>query len=132
VSTTGKPRLLDHVREVVHLRHYSTHTERASCAWIRRYVNYHTMTRREDLRKGERTIEAFLTHLAMEENVSPSTQNQAMNTLVSPYKQMLKMPLDQEINAVRARRKEHVPVVLQREEVAHVMALMEGTPPLPV
>jgi hypothetical protein len=36
----------------------------------------------------------------------------------------------QEIHAVQARRKEHVPVVLQRAEVAHVTALMEGTPQL--
>jgi len=53
-----------------------------------------------------------------------------MNALVILYKQVLKMPVDQEINAVRTRRKEHVPVVLQRQEVAHVIALMEGTPQL--
>jgi hypothetical protein len=51
--------------------------------------------------------------------VSPSSQNQAMNALVFLPKQVLTMPLDQAINAVRAWRKEHVPVVLQREEVAH-------------
>lgn len=130
MSTTGKPRLLDHVRDVLRLHHYSIHTERAYCAWIRWYVKYHHMTRREDLRDGERKIEAFLTHLAVEGNVAPSTQNQAMHALVFLYKQVLKKPVDQEMNAVRARRKEHVPVVLQREEVAHVMALMEGTPQL--
>jgi hypothetical protein len=88
------------------------------------------MTRREDLSGGERKIEAFLTHLAVEGNVAPSTQNQSMNALVFLYKQVLKQPLDQEIDAVRARRKEHVPVVLQREEVAHVIAWLEGTPQL--
>ena len=35
--------------------------------------------------------------------------------------------MDQEIHAVRAQQKEHVPVVLQRAEVARVMALMERT-----
>lgn len=128
MSTTGKPRLLDHVREVLRLHHYSIHTERAYCAWIRRHVKYHHNTRREDLRDGERKIDAFLTHLAVEGNESPSTQNQSMNALAFLYKQVLKMPADQEINAVRARRQEHVPVVLQREEVAHVIALMEGAP----
>jgi site-specific recombinase XerD len=118
MSTTGKPRLLDLVREVPRFHHYSMHPERAYCAWIRRYVKYHHMTRREDLRDGERKIEAFLTHLAVEGNVSPSTQNQAMNALVFLYKQVLKKPVDQEINAVRAQRQEHVPVVLQRKEVA--------------
>jgi Phage integrase, N-terminal SAM-like domain len=77
------------------------------------------MTRWEDLGGGERTIEASLTHLAMEGKVSPSTQNQAMNALVFLDKQVLKLPLDQAMNAVRARRKAHVPVVLQRDEVAH-------------
>jgi hypothetical protein len=46
MSTTGKPRLLDHVREVLRLHHYSIHTERAYCPRIRRYAKYHTMTRR--------------------------------------------------------------------------------------
>jgi integrase len=130
VSTTEKPRLLDQMRQVLGLHHDSIHTERAYCAWIRGYVKYHTMTRREDLRDGERTIEAFLTHLAMAGNVLPSTQNQAMNALVFLHKQVLKKPMDQEINAVRAQRREHVAVVLQREEVARVIALLEGTPQL--
>jgi site-specific recombinase XerD len=130
LSTAAKPRLLDYVQEVLRLHHYSIQTERVYGAWIRRYVKYHNMTCREDLMDGERKIEAFLTHLAVEENVSPSTQNQAMNALVFLYKQVLKKPMDQEINAVRARWKEHVPVVLQRAEVAHVITLMEGTPQL--
>jgi hypothetical protein len=83
------------------------------------HANYHTITHREDLKDGARKIEAFLTHLAMAGTVSPSNQNQAMNALVFLHKQVLTMPLDQAINAVQARRKEHMPVVRQREEVAH-------------
>jgi Phage integrase, N-terminal SAM-like domain len=83
---------------VLRLHHDSIHTERASGAWIRRCVQYHTMTRREDLRDGERTLEAFLTHLAMAGNVSPSTQNQAMNALMFLDKRGLKTPMDQEIH----------------------------------
>lgn len=82
MSTTGKPRLLDHVREVLRLHPDSIHTERAYCAQIRRYANYHTITHREDRKDGARKIEAFLTHLAMAGTVSPSNQNQAMNALV--------------------------------------------------
>jgi Phage integrase, N-terminal SAM-like domain len=119
MSTTGKPQLLDHVREVLRLHPDSICTERAYCAQIRRYANYHPITHREDLKDGARKIEAFLTHLAMAGTVSPSSQNQAMNALVFLPKQVLTMPLDQAINAVRAWRKEHVPVVLQWEEVAH-------------
>src|SRR6266478_2052875 len=87
------------------------------------------MKSRADLADGERKIEAFLTSLAVRGNVSPSTQNQAMNALVFLYKKVLKGPLDQKIDAVRAERRVNVPVVLTREEVSKVISLMEGVPP---
>ena len=133
MSTYQKDRkLIDEVRDVMRLHHYSIHTERTYCDWIKRYVRYHSMTNRQDLIDGEAKIEAFLTHLAVDKTVSPSTQNQAMNALVFLYKQVLKKPLDGKINAVRARKKVNVPVVMTREEVASIIALMEGTPQLAV
>ena len=90
------------------------------------------MRDRQDLIDGEAKIEAFLTLLAGDKAVSPSTQNQAMNALVFLYKQVLKKPLDGKINAVRATKKVNVPVVMTREEVARIIALMEGTPQLVV
>jgi site-specific recombinase XerD len=90
------------------------------------------MTSREELINGEAKIEAFLTHLAVDKALSPSTQNQARNALVFLYKHILKKSLDGEINAVRASKKINVPVVMTREEVARVIALMEGTPQLVV
>ena len=59
--------------------HYSIHTERAYCDWARRYVKYHGMSTRADLEEGTEKVEAFLTHLAVDRDVAPSTQNQAMN-----------------------------------------------------
>jgi site-specific recombinase XerD len=79
---------------------------------------------------GEAKSESFLTHLAWDKDVSPSTQNQVMKVLVFLYKQVLKKPLGEEINAVRAIRKPNVLVVMTREEVARVITLMEGTPQL--
>lgn len=125
-------KLLDEVRDVMRLRHYSIHTERTYCDWIKRYIRYHDMTSRQDLIDGEARIESFLTHLAVDKDVAPSTQNQAMNALVFLYKHVLKQSLDQEINAVRANRKITIPVVMTREEVAQIIALMEGVPQLVV
>jgi len=65
------------------------------------------MTSREDLEGGKAKIEAYLTHLAVERNVAPSTQNQAMNALVFLYKKVLKQPLDGRIDAFRARKRRH-------------------------
>ena len=59
------PRLLDQVRNVLRLHHYSIHTERSYIDWIKRYIHFHQMRCREDLADGERKIEAFLTDLAV-------------------------------------------------------------------
>ena len=61
------------------------------------------MQSRDDLHPGEEKIEGFLTHLARDRQVGASTQNQAMNALVSLYKHVLKQPLSGEINAETAR-----------------------------
>lgn len=129
---TGDKKILDEVRDVMRLHHYSIHTERSYCDWIRRFALYHHMQSRDDMVNGEQKIEAFLTHLAVDGNVAPSTQNQAMNALVFLYKRVLRRPLDKEINAVRADRKVNVPVVLTREEVSRVLAIMDGVPQLVV
>jgi len=129
-SQEPAPKLLDQVRNVLRLHHYSIHTERSYVDWIKRYVQFHRMRCREDLADGEKKIEAFLTDLAVRGKVAASTQNQAMNALVFLYKRVLEKPLDEVIDAVRAERKVNVPVVMTREEVSGVIAVMEGVPQL--
>jgi integron integrase len=126
------PKLLDEMRRVLRLHHYSLHTERSYLEWVVRYVRFHRMLSRADLQPAEAKIEAFLTDLAVRQNVAPSTQNQAMNALVFLYKRVLEQPLEGKIDALRAERKVPMPVVLTREEVASVMSLMEGMPQLVV
>ena len=129
---TKKRNLLDEVRDVMRLHHYSIHTERTYSEWIKKYVHFHGMNSRDDLKNGEKKIEAFLTHLAVNKNVAPATQNQAMNALVFLYKKVLKNQLDEAINAVRATKKVNVPVVMTREETAKIITMMEGTTQLAV
>jgi integrase len=78
---------------------------------------------------GSSEIEAFLTHLAVNERVSASTQNQAFNALLFLYREVLKIQiqLDDSINAVRAKRPKRLPVVLTKEEVHRVIDAMSGT-----
>jgi len=123
---------LDEVRDVMRLKHYSIHTEKSYCDWIKRYVRFHGMSSRNDLKDGEKKVEEFLTHLAVDKNVSPSTQNQAMNALVFLYKKVIREPFYKEINSVRASKKINIPVVMTREETAKVISLMEGIPQLVV
>ena len=77
VVPNPKLRLLDQVREVMRLRHYSIRTEQSYSDWIRRYILFHKMRSREELVPGEAKIEMFLSDLAVNGKVAASTQNQA-------------------------------------------------------
>ncbi len=122
-----KKKLLDEVSDVMRVKHYSIHTERSYSEWVKRFILYHKMQEREELFvDGERKIESFLTDLAVNGKVAPSTQNQAMNALIFLYKKVLKLELSGEIDAIRASQKVKIPVVLSREEVATVIGIMNG------
>ena len=75
---------------------------------------------------GAAEIEAFLTHLAKDENVSSSTQNQALNALLFLYRNVLQIDIPVPLHALRAKRSEHLPTVLSKDEVARVLAGMHG------
>lgn len=76
---------------------------------------------------GKTEIEAFLTYLATERNVSATTQNQAFNALLFLYTQVLGIPLkDQNIQALRAQQRVHIPVVLTKEEIGQVLSNLTG------
>ena len=69
---------------------------------------------------GEREIEEFLTHLAVNENVAASTQNQALNAILFLYKFSSKN-LDLQVDAVRAKRSRYLPSILTKEEVLAII-----------
>jgi len=128
-----KAKIIEELRKFMRFRHYSIHTERSYCDWIRRYILFHEFKTREELfPMPENKIEKFLSHLANDGDVAKATQNQAMNALVFLYKKFLKVPLDREINAVRAKKKKNIPVVLTIEEVVQVLPLLNGVPELVV
>jgi len=126
-TRSQQPKLLDDVRQVLRLHHYSIHTERPSVEWIVRFVRFHGMRSREDLSPAEPKIEAFPTDLALHGNMAAATQNQAMNALVVLYKRVRNHAMEDSINAVRADKKINVPVVMPHEEVAAVISLLDGT-----
>ena len=126
-----KTNILDEVRRVMRVKHYSIHTERTYCDWIRRFILFHKMQDRPELFiESENKIETYLSHLAIEKNVAPAIQNQAMNALIFLYRGVLKQELTGEIDAVRSVKKNKIPVVLSREEVAAVISIMDGVPRL--
>jgi integron integrase len=132
VIPNPKLKLLDQVREVMRLKHYSIRTERSYCDWIRRYIHFHKMRLREELTQDAKAkMELFLSDLAVNGQVAASTQNQAFNALLFLYREVLDQPLDS-IQAVRADRPVRVPVVLTKDETRRVILAMSGTTQLVV
>ncbi|VAX04381.1 Tyrosine recombinase XerD [hydrothermal vent metagenome] len=131
-QTSGK-KLLTEMSDLMRRLHYSIHTERAYCDWVSRFVRFHQLESRDALCvDAETKVEAFLTHLAVQANVAASTQNQAFNALVFLFKRVLKQPLEN-VSVTRSRNKEpRIPVVLTRDEVKQVLALLEGSSELVV
>lgn len=131
VIPNPKLKLLDQMREVMRLKHYSIRTERAYCDWVRRYVKFHGMRGREEMLPAEPKMERFLSDLAVQGNVAVSTQNQAFNALLFVYREVLHVPVGR-IESVRATRPARVPTVLTAAEARQVIAVMSGTPQLVV
>jgi len=121
-------KLLDQVRDAIRRKHYSIRTEEAYIRWIKRFILFHD--KRHPKEMGAPEIEGFLTHLAVDQNVAASTQNQALNAILFLYREVLKQDLEGRINATRAKRPKRLPTVLTREEVSRVLNGMSGTPQL--
>jgi integron integrase len=117
-------KLLDQVRDVIRLKHYSYRTEQSYVHWIRRFILFHNKQHPKDM--GIPEIEAFLTHLAVAQKVAASTQNQALSALLFLYQSVLKLPLEGEIDAMRAKRSRYIPTVLSKTEVRAVLQETSG------
>jgi site-specific recombinase XerD len=117
-------KLLDQVRDAIRLKHYSYRTEETYVQWIRRFILFHN--KRHPNEMGVPEIEAFLTHLAIEGNVTANTQNQALNAILFLYRQVLKQELDSRVDAIRAKRPSRLPVVLSPEEARAIIQNTTG------
>ena len=125
MMSAKKPKLLDQVRLAIRRLNYSYSTEKAYTSWAKRFILFHQKRHPAEMREPE--IESFLTHLAVNENVAPSTQNQALAALQFLYQEVLKIPLDEEILPVPAKRPKHLPVVLSQQEVKDLLSCLSGT-----
>ena len=122
--TQAKPKLLDEVRAVARMKHFSLRTEEAYAGWIKRYILFHH--KRHPVEMGEEEIRQFISHLAVEENVSASTQTVALSSLLFLYREVLKRELPYVSNIERARKPKRLPVVFTRDEVQRILAQLSG------
>jgi len=117
-------KLLDQVREELRVRHYAIRTERTYIDWVKDYIFFHGTRHPKDM--GGAEIKQFLTHLAVDRNVTAVTQNQALCALLFLYRHVLKRDVGTLGEVVRAKRPTRLPVVLTVEEVDALLAGTDG------
>lgn len=100
---------LNTIRDAIRLRHYSIRTEKTYLDWAKRFILFHD--KKHPNMMGEKEVVAFLTHLAVDRNVAPSTQNQALSDLKG---------------IVRAKRPPKLPTVLSSAEVREILLNLDG------
>jgi integron integrase len=122
------PRLLERYREEMLVRRYAKRTITSYVSWVRRYLRFHHLRHPREM--GQDEINAFLTNLAVIENLSASSQNQALGALLFLYRTVLGGDVGSLEGVVRGHRPQRLLVVLTEDEVRRVLSNLQGTPAL--
>ena len=120
----GKPKLLVRLWEALKSRHYSRRTGQTYAMWVKRFIRFHQL--RHPAGMAEAEVNAFLTHLAVKERVSASTQTQALSAILFLYRYVMGRDLGDLGDIIRARKPKRLPVVMTRDEVKAVLSQLDG------
>lgn len=129
VPEAKPPGLIQKYRELLQTRQYARRTVKTYVQWLRRYLRFHGLRHLREM--GSADVNAFLSHLAVKERVSASTQNQALAALLFLYRDLLEQEVELE-GVIRARTRKRIPVVLSKGEVRAVREHLEREPALVV
>ncbi|MBU0729748.1 MAG: integron integrase [Proteobacteria bacterium] len=112
------------IRNEIKLRHYSPKTLTSYTGWARKFQSY-TKSKDPSLLSIS-DVKEFLTFLAVERKVSSSSQNQAFNALLFLFRHVLKKEFGEVKDIPRAKRRPYIPVVLSRQEIDKIIALLDS------
>ncbi|MFH2102480.1 MAG: integron integrase [Chloroflexota bacterium] len=126
MTTSLRPKkLLDQYRETLRNRHYSPRTADTYLSWARQYILFHNKRHPRQMAVPE--INAFITYLVNERNVSASTQNQALSAILFLYRHVLNIELNEKaLIPLRPAKTKRVPTVLSPQEARRVIANLDG------
>lgn len=118
--------ILEQTRDVLRVKQLALNTEKSYLSWIRQFQRFLGAKSPREICFDD--MRRFLSYLAVEREVSSSTQNQALNAILFLFRHVLGLDTDEAIDAVRAQKRRRLPVVLSSREIQQVFAAMEGTP----
>ncbi|MBY6034849.1 integron integrase [Marinobacter daepoensis] len=116
-------RFLDQLKNFIRLRGLAYKTEKTYVFWIKRFIRFHG--RKHPKSMGTPEVEAFLSHLVLQANVSVGTQRVALNSLIFLYREFLGTPLEN-LEYEAARKPKRLPVVFSPDEAKRVLENMNG------
>jgi hypothetical protein len=116
--------LIQRLRQAIRQRHYSHRTEKSYAGWVQRFVAFHRY--RDPALLGTAEVRAYLTHLAVRQQVSASTQNQAFSALLFLFREVLERKVEGLDDTPRAKSSVRLPVVLSRHEVRALLGRLRG------
>ncbi|GAK60034.1 integron integrase [Candidatus Vecturithrix granuli] len=126
-----KKKLLEQVSDLLRALEYAKRTEETYLQWIRRFILFHEKRHPQDM--GVAEVRAFLTHLAVNDGVAASTQNQALSALSFLYREALQMEETAEhLSRLYAKRPQHLPNILSKDEVRRILDAVFPAYQLPI
>ena len=117
-------KLLDRVKEAIRYKHYSLRTEDVYVYWCRFFIRFHGLRHPKEM--GSAEVEAFLSHLANDRQVSASTHRQALSALLFMYKVVLQIDLPWLGDIGKPKISRRLPVVLSIDEVCSIFMHLSG------
>ena len=121
----GWNELLAKTRDLLRVKQMALNTEKTYLGWLRQFQLF--LGAKPPQQLAFEDMRRYLSHLAVDRKVAAATQNQALNAILFLYRHILGIDDGEAIDAVRARKRRRLPVVLSPDEVQRVFASMEGT-----
>lgn len=113
----------DSLARAIKTRHFSPKTLKSYTTWTRQLQTF--VKSKAPRQLSSKDVSEFLSWLAVEQNVAASSQNQALNAILFVFKHVLRRPLGQLKQAVRAKRKAYIPIALSRAEIDRILACLD-------
>ena len=114
-NQTSTSPFLSSIETLMYRRFYSKRTIQTYLHWIKGFIYFHN--KQHPAKMGDREVEMYLNYLVMKRNVAAQTQSLVLNALVFMYKEVIKKPLNVNLNYAKSRREQKLPVVLTPDEV---------------
>ena len=120
-----KRKLLDIIKEKLEFKKYSQKTQKNYRWWIKKYILFHQ--KKHPVEMGIEEIESFLNYLSKEKKLSATSQNQALNAIAFLYEEVLEKKIkNQNLQVLRAKREDFVPVTLSKDELKQIFYHING------